>query len=242
MNAPSPGPRPYPATAVPNAAVATSVAAAVATGGPEPDETARAGRRDELRVAALVAGWLWIAGLLLGWIWALWTPAGPLGEHVSGGLLTTEDEAWATADARFAVITAAVGLLAAVALWFVKPARGPFVMLGLAVGTVGGALLSDLLGHLIDHQTNSARYVKQGLVQHLALRVHATGMLFVEGVVAVLVYGVLVAFARDDDLGRPDPSHRPWSERSVGAQHGLQHGGGDRDGAGLAQQHDLPPQ
>lgn len=202
----------------------------------------RTGLRAELRVAVLLTGGLWTAGLVLGWIWALWTPAGPLGEPVAGGLITTEDEAWATADARFAVITAAVGLIAAVTLWFAKSVRGPLVMAGLAIGTVGGALLTDLLGHLIDHQTNTARYQQHGLIQHLALRVHATGMLFVEGVVAVLIYGVLVAFARDDDLGRPDPSRRPWGEQSGGAQDGLQHVGGDGDAAGLPQQYDLPPQ
>ena len=37
-----------------------------------------------------------------------------------------------------------------------------------------------------------------------AAAVHATGLLFVEPAVAMLVYGMFVAFAKHDDLGRPD--------------------------------------
>ena len=65
------------------------------------------------------------------------------------------------------------------------------------------------------------------------------GLVFVEPALATLLYGLFVAFAARDDLNRPDPVR----ERvSVGAGHEAEHGWGDRDGAGPAQQGDFAPQ
>ena len=66
------------------------------------------------------------------------------------------------------------------------------------------------------------------------------GLVFVEPAIAALVYGMLVAFAADDDLGRPDPVRDALF--SVGAGDHPEYGWGDRDAAGALQEGNLPPQ
>jgi len=46
---------------------------------------------------------------------------------------------------------------------------------------------------------------------------HATGLLFFEAAVAVLVYGLLVAFTTRDDLGRTDAPAHPEPTGQPGA-------------------------
>jgi hypothetical protein len=90
-------------------------------------------------------------------------------------------------------------------------------------------------------------------VDHLPLTVHMHGLWFVEAFLAVLVYGLFVAFAVADDLGRPDPKPRaatyppvPVASAvgsqgysvgsqgySVGSEGDAQHGGGHGDAAGV---------
>jgi hypothetical protein len=171
---------------------------------------------------------------------------------LGGGVFQVIDETenQIAADGRFLVIVSAVGLLAALLTWFVRPGnRGPVVLLGLIVGGLSGAALTDLVGHLTGGGSFSGKTYRlsDGSVQEVTLRLplslHMTGLLFVEAALATLLYGVLTAFAAHDDLGRPDPVRdRLRARRSVHADGEPQHGWGHRDGAGALQQGDLPPQ
>jgi len=76
-------------------------------------------------------------------------------------------------------------------------------------------------------------------IDHLPLTVHMHGLWFLQAFIAVLGYGLFVAFAVADDLGRPDrqsgaPATPPGPEpvaSSVGPQHQPQDGGGYGDAA-----------
>lgn len=192
--------------------------------------------RAELRSAAVIIVVLAALGALLGLVWDAWSPPGPLGFVVTPGAVETgENEAFVAADGRFAIIVLVVGLIAGLVVFFWKRTRGPAAIVALAIGGVAGAVLTDLVGHVARGGVGDGK--ANTYIAHLPLSVQMQGLLVVEGAMAVLVYGLCVAFAPDDDLGRPEPGLA-----SVGVSGQLQYGGGYTDAAGQLQQRHLPPQ
>jgi hypothetical protein len=224
-------------------------------------------RNDQLRFAALVVVALIVAGVLIGLLWAWWTPAGPPGVELKAGTVQiNESETFAAGDGRFAVLTGLLGLIAPFLAWFARSSRGPWVAFALGLGGLAGAWVAGLVGHLAGGGTNSGPPNTE--IPHLPLNVHMTGLIMVEGALAVLVYSVLTAFAVDDDLGRPDPVRDalrpvalvgagygygapspggpvpggPTPGDSVQPQNLSQDGWAHGDAPGLAQQYQFPPQ
>lgn len=221
-------------------------------------------RRQQLRAAGLIAAALAVLGALLGPIWETWSPPGPIGIKLPDGIQPDETEAWAAGDGRFAVIAIVVGLVAAVLAWYLpvlRASRGPFVAVGLAVGGVVGAMLTDLVGWALRGDGSTYDCGAGTCIDNLPLTVHMHGLWFLQAFVAVLAYGLFVSFAAADDLGRPDPARErgphpgdvvavgggpsagqsfdpsagpsTGSSPSVGPQHHPQHGGRDGDAAGM---------
>ncbi|MCU1657445.1 MAG: hypothetical protein JWO57_2101 [Pseudonocardiales bacterium] len=190
----------------------------------------------DLRAGAFIVAALAGLGALLGVLWQWWSPPGPLGYVIAPhAVQPNESEAWIAADGRFAVIGIATGLLAAVIVWLLRPTRGPVALAALAVGGLAGSALTELVGHLLaggrgNGPTNT--YIRE-----LPLSLHMHGLLLAEAGVAVLVYGLCVAFARQDDLGRPE---QPATSVQVDEQ--PQYGRGYGDAASAFQQPYLPPQ
>ena len=214
-------------------------------------ETAR--RDDQVRTALFTFGVLLVVGVIMGFVWAAWSPARPPGVELPAGTIQiNESEAFAAADGRFALITALVGLIAGITVWFFRSSRGPWVAGALVLGGLAGAWVMEIIGHLAGGGTNSGP--PQAEIPHLPLSLHLTGLYMLEGLLAVLVYSILVAFAVDDDLGRPDPARdaarrRPGPDQqpavpqqSVQPEYLLQHGGADGNGPGLPQQDQFPTQ
>jgi hypothetical protein len=187
---------------------------------------------------------MWAAGGVLGLLWQWWSPAGPAGFLVSPGQVQPDEtEAFIAGDGRYAVIAVAVGIVAALIVWFGRVERGIMTVVALAVGGLGGAAATAAVGHVMrgDGHKYTCGSGASSCIDHLALSVHAHGLLLVEATAAVLVYGLCIAFARDDDLGTPDPAGE-LARGSVGADVELQHPGRHRDRVGETQQGDLPPQ
>lgn len=150
---------------------------------------------------------MWAAGAAFGLVWQWWSPPGPAGYRVAPGLFQPDEtEAFIAADGRFAALTLAAGIVAGLVVWFGPVARNVLAVLALAVGGLGGAFATAAVGHAV---RGSGRMYSCGggsatCVDHLPLSVQAHGLLLVEAVAAVLVFGLCVSFARADDLGRPD--------------------------------------
>lgn len=196
-------------------------------------------RSAAVRKAGILVAAMAVLGALAGLVWAAWSPARPPGLVVPGGTITTETEQWVAADGRFAVLAGALGLLFALLAWRARRARGGFAVLALAVGGIAGGLLTDLVGWLVGGGSSGGPVnARHG---HLRLVVHMHGLLFLEALVAVLVYAVLVGFAAEDDLGRADPWQQP-QPLSVEGSGDLDGGGGQGDAAGVPQEGHLPPQ
>jgi len=196
--------------------------------------------RTDLRFAALVAGALAVVGALLGLVWMAWSPAQPKAFVYAPGKEFTyeESEAWVASDGRFFVLTAVTGLVAALLVWFRVRNRGPLPLLGLIVGGLAGAYLTWYVGYLTGGGTSTGKL--NTIIEHLPLSLHTHGLVFVEPALAALLYGMLVAFATHDDLGRPDPVRDALV--SVGLDDHPQYGWGDRDAPGALQKGDFPAQ
>ncbi len=212
----------------------------------QPSRVAKPDRAAQLRPIAVLIIALAVVGVVLGVVWAWWSPPVPAGINLAAGLERQENPDFLAADARFAVLTLGVGAVAGCGAWFLRPARGPWMMLALAVGGIVGAVLTGVVGNLIGGGTDDAP-VNQ-VMAHLELRVQMTGSYYLEAALAVLVYSLLVAFAAADDLGWPDPARDAAQQQrrqlaaSAAPQGGVEHARGDGDGPGLAHQHDLPAQ
>lgn len=201
----------------------------------------------QLRAAAFVVVVLAAVGCVLGPIWSWWSPPGPLGERIPAGTIADETEAFVAADGRFAIMTVAVGVVAALLAWFARSVRGPWMAAALGLGGVLGAVLTDVVGHAVrggGHAVTVAPGIAR--IAHLPLQVNATGLLLLEGAAGALVYGLFVAFTAHDDLGRQDPVRDSVRRRrqgdSVHRRRQPDDGGGDGDAPGALQQGNFPPQ
>jgi hypothetical protein len=196
--------------------------------------------RADTRLAGLIVLVLIALGALLGLLWEVWSGPQQRAYVIGPGKLYPFDEVetMAAADGRYLVIVAATGLVAALLAWAVRAGnRGPLVLLALCVGGFVGAILTAWIGHLVG---GGSLHGKTGTtIAHLPLSLHMRGLVFVEPAVAALVYGLFVAFAARDDLGREDPIR---ARVSVRAGDDAQDGGGYGDAAGALQQRDLPSQ
>ncbi len=209
---------------------------------------------DDLRVSAVLAGALALLGALLGLVWSWWSPPGSAAAVLGDGVFQVieESENHIAGDGRFLVIATVVGLVAAIVAWFgLRRHRGSLVQVGLAVGGLAGALLTEFVGHLTGGGSFTGKVYRladgstQEFTRQLPLSLHMQGLLFVEPALAVLGYGLFVAFAVRDDLGRPDPrrdalraSAGPSVDPGADPQRGRRHG----DAPGALQQGDLPPE
>jgi hypothetical protein len=194
----------------------------------------------EGRSLAVIVVTMIAAGGLLGLVWQWWSPAGPAAYVIGPGLIQPDEtEAFVAGDGRFAVIMLASGIAAGLLVWFARLARGSGAVLALTLGGLAGAGLADLVGHLTGGGQGSGK--TNTVISELPLAVHMHGLLLVEAVAAVLVYGLCVSFATNDDLGEPDPV-REQARASVRPDVELQYAGGHGDGAGGPQQGDLTPQ
>jgi hypothetical protein len=205
--------------------------------------TARDERQVQLRAAALILLTLAAVGAALGVAWQAWSPPGPFGIIFGDGTQPDETETFAAADGRFAIIVGAVGLLAGIGVWLVRRARGPYVVVALAAGGIAGPALTWLVGHLIRGEAHTfvcyPASGKAACTDHLPLTLHMAGLLFLEPAIAILVYGLLVAFAHHDDLGRPDPTRERLLVRAADQRDDTW---GYGDGARVPEQRDLPSQ
>lgn len=166
---------------------------------------ARSWARD-LRISLGVIVALVALGILAGLLWRAWSPRTVGFVYQPHAVIPNDSEALIASDGRFLVITAAIGLLAAVLVWSRRSWRGPLVAAGLGAGGLAGALMTDLVGRLTGggHSDGPVRTVIR-----LPVAVRAEGLLLIEPLVALLVYGLAVLLASRDDLGRPAPLPDP---------------------------------
>jgi hypothetical protein len=153
----------------------------------------------DLGPAAVIMIGLAAAGALLGLLWQQISPRTQGFVYVPPhGIIAEENESLIASDGRFVLLTCAAGLVAAVAAWSRRSARGPAAALALAAGGLLGALLTDRVGHATGGGHDGGTLNE---VITLSVRVHARGLLLLEPAIALFVYAACALFARRDDLG-----------------------------------------
>jgi hypothetical protein len=162
--------------------------------------------RTDVYVGAWIVATLAVAAIPLGFVWQAVSPRSAGLVLQSGAIVPDETEAFIGTDGWFALLTGLVGLVAAVVVWSRRSWRGPAAIVALALGGVVGAMVTALVGHLAGGGKSTG---KADALITLPVSLHATGLLCLEAAVAVLLYGLLVAFTTRDDLGRPAPAAHP---------------------------------
>lgn len=196
---------------------------------PAPSAVRDRGWGREALIALAVAVVLTVVGLPLGLLWRAVTPKVEFVMTDQGATtVQPEPEGFVAGDGSYVLITFAVGVLAAVAVWLlVRRRRGPLMLLGLVVGCVVGGWLTCWLGHQIGY--DHYRY----LIRHAPVGTHffrppdvrsgyhglwygflprLQGAILIEAVAAAMTYLMLAAFHAEPDLRRPDDLGEPDDE------------------------------
>lgn len=172
--------------------------------------------RLEIRAGVALILALALLALLVGTVWELIAPRLEFEVLSKGKAYQTdvESEALIAADGWFAIIGAALGLASGIGVWFWRRARGPFMMLALAGGSLLASYIAWKFGALLGrHPTSSEarellNQVGAQLSQRLDLR--AKVVLLFQPAAAVLGYLLCVGISGRDDLG-----HRPREGNAV---------------------------
>jgi hypothetical protein len=168
-----------------------------------------------LKVTVLTALAILVLGGPLGLIWAWLAPSVPVIDAGSGGFVVNDPspEEYIAADGWYTILGLAFGLIVAVVAWLVlRRDRGPFLLLGVVIGTLGaGYLVAPKLGQLIGRGAYNAwrHTAAQGATYMAPPQVHSIGPLLVPAFAAAIALTLLAGWSNDPDLD--DPGARPGS-------------------------------
>jgi hypothetical protein len=172
-----------------------------------PATTAPAVRTNRSRLrplAALLVAQL-AAGVAVGLIWLWWSPTAVsyLLSDGSGGsvVIPAEGEAQIAGDGRFMVLTVLAGVLFGTVAWMARRPRGPLTLAVLGAGSVLGSALAMATGQWLSGGTASPAL---NTAFHPKLVLHASSALWLQALVAVLVYTSLAGLSADPTLGAAD--------------------------------------
>ena len=153
-------------------------------------------------LALLVLAQLAVGGAI-GSIWLAWSPTSVSyvldDGHGVGVIVPSESEAQIAADGRYVVLTVMAGVLFGLMAWRLRNNRGPLTLVVLAVSSLLSSLLAMGLGQLL---STGQQGKTLNTAFHPPLVLHATAAVFLQALLAVLVYTVFVGLSGDQQLGR----------------------------------------
>lgn len=174
----------------------------------EREPARRRSPRRTLLVGASIAVAVAVLGAPLGLLWHVLAPGVPVIDAGASGIVVNDPspEEYIAAEGWFTVLGFAFGLAVAIAAWLVlRRHRGPALLLGVIVGSLGASLVAWRLGRLIglgayerwrDTATSGATY-------HAPPDLHAYGVLLVSAFAAAIVLTLMAGWSNDPDLDRP---------------------------------------
>ena len=188
------------------------------------DARPRAGRLagalpDRRPLAALVLAQL-VTGVAVGLLWLAWSPTSVSylidSGHGVGVVVPAESEAQVAADGRYALLTMLAGVVFGLLAWRLRSNRGPLALVVLAVSSLLGSLLALATGHLLGGGQHGKAL---NTAFHPDLVLHGTAEVFLQALLAVLVYTVFAGLSGDPQLGQDEPAgERPAAEAEQPAQ------------------------
>jgi hypothetical protein len=177
------------------------------------------GLRD-LGPAAVVALAAALVGVPMGAIWAALGPHASVVVTGEGAVIADHrQEAFIGADATFAGIAVVGGLVLGIAVYLWRRRRGPWMAIGVAVGALAGSYLAAKVGHQIGLSAYQRMLAREpgGPPFDRPVTLAARGALFLQPLVAVIVYVLAAGWSRFADLGRvaPEPAEAILSSGSA---------------------------
>ncbi|MGW4120457.1 DUF2567 domain-containing protein [Nocardia sp. NPDC004711] len=173
----------------------------------------------EVRAAAVVCTVLVAVSALAGVVWAFLAPAEQLlvVEPDRGTALTGESMHRFDALAIFVLIGIVLGVLGTAAAWRWRRARGPVLLSGILLGSLGGAFLMKVVGEVVAEQLHTRpQHPALHSIVDFAPAVEGWAALIAQPLAAAVVALLLTALSTSDDLGsgqflpfggsRPDPA------------------------------------
>lgn len=166
--------------------------------------------RTEIGFAAVLLVVLAVLGLLVGFVWAHVAPRATFTVVDTVQKLAQqndpESEAQVGVDGWFALIGAGVGLVTGFVGWRWRAARGPFLIVALAVASLVGAVVAWRFGLWVGrhptHQELRPIFDRKGATFTPAITLRAKGVLLFQPIGAVLAAVLCTAFTTRHDLGR----------------------------------------
>jgi hypothetical protein len=184
-----------------------------------------------LTVTGLTVVALAVAGGPLGLLWRAVAPAVPVVNAGEGRILiqSPAPEEYVAADGWFALLGFGFGLLAAIVAWMaLRRDRGPFLVVGVTLGSLAAALVAWQAGRLVGRaawaewrETSAA-----GATYQAPPDLHAFGTLLVPAFAAVIVLTLLAGWSNDPNLDLPG------AHPGYGHDLGRSPGGSDAGGFG----------
>jgi hypothetical protein len=179
----------------------------------------------DLRAAAAVALVVALLGAPLGVVWSWAAPHASVVVTSEGAVIADHrQEAFIGADATFAGIAVVAGLVFGIAVYLWRRRRGPWMAIGLALGGLAGSCLAAWAGHRLGLSAYQQLIAREpgGPPFDRPVSLRAVGAVFLQPLVAVIVYVLAAGWSRFADLGRvaPEPAESdpaPGDRRLDGA-------------------------
>ncbi|MFE0174864.1 DUF2567 domain-containing protein [Streptomyces sp. NPDC059002] len=173
------------------------------------------GMKTEVREAAVIAVAVAVSGVLLGLLWMWLAPRVPL---ISDGkavyLKDTEGEQAIGVDGTFTLLALAFGVVCGVVVFLLRKRGGLPLVVGLALGSLGGALLAWRVGIWVGPETDVVAHavaLGKGVVFDAPMEIKAKGVLLAWPVAALAVHLGLTALFGPRD---PEPYPAPYGEQT----------------------------
>ncbi len=161
-------------------------------------------------VVAVLSGLaILVLGGPLGLLWAWLAPSVPVLDAGQAGIVVNDPspEEYIAADGWYTLLGLGFGLLVAIVVWLaLRRDRGPFLLLGVVLGTLGaGYLIGPWIGSMIGkggyrHWQETA---VQGATYFPPPQVHSVGPKLVAAFAAAIVLTLLAGWSTDPDLDEP---------------------------------------
>jgi uncharacterized protein DUF2567 len=159
----------------------------------------------DLLPALSVLSTIALLGLVVGWLWSRLAP--PVRQVITqdGKPANLTDESYHRFDALviFMLLCLAAGVVAGLAVWFLRERRGPVIMLSAATGGAVGAWLAMSVGKAwADGRWPAPASVKALDIVSVPPVIESAWALLLWPLATALVYGIMAAMNGMDDLGR----------------------------------------